>query len=380
MLQALARGAPRRPDPPRRQARERHPARGRHGQGRRLRPGPRRDEPRPSTAQTGRAPRHRGLPLARAGRARHRRRPQRRVRRRADALRDAHRHQGLHRRHPHPRRLPARARRRARPVEPGRDRCRPSSTRWSRSRPPATPTSARRTPASSSTRSAAARAALTPAELDRRPRVAAAPRPRADLDRGHAAPGRARAATAAPPVVPTRGRPPPGADRRGRPPGRGRASAAGGAAPPAVGCWPACVLLARSPRWPAWFFTAGPGRHAPCPGGRARPGRRPQQPAHRRHLTAKRVDAFDEKVGQGPGDLGDPGAGHECAAAPTVVLTVSKGPERYAVPDLRRQHARRGHGAARGEPAHGRAGRPRPTTRRSPRARSSRPTPRPGPS
>ena len=107
------------PDPPRRQARERHHQRQRHGQGRRLRAGPRRDQP-DRHEHPGRAARHRRLPLPRAGRARHRRRPQRRLRGRADALRDAHRHQGVHRRHRHPRRLPARARRGAHPVEPGR--------------------------------------------------------------------------------------------------------------------------------------------------------------------------------------------------------------------------------------------------------------------
>ena len=140
VLQALGRGPRQGPDPPRRQARERHPQRQRHGQGRRLRPGPRRDQP-DRHEHPGRAAGHRRLPLARAGRARHRRRPQRRLRRRADALRDAHRHQGLHRRHRHPRRLPARARRGARPLEPGRRACRPSSTSSSPSPPPATPTS-----------------------------------------------------------------------------------------------------------------------------------------------------------------------------------------------------------------------------------------------
>ena len=91
----------------------------RHGQGRRLRAGPGGDQP-DRHEHPGRAAGHRRLPLPRAGRARHRRRAQRRLRRRADALRDAHRHQGVHRRHPHPRRLPARARRGAHAVEPGR--------------------------------------------------------------------------------------------------------------------------------------------------------------------------------------------------------------------------------------------------------------------
>ncbi len=96
--------------PSRRQAREHHPARGRrHREGRRLRARSR-SERADHHLPDRRAPRHRGLPVSRAGRARDRRRPQRRLCRRADPLRDAHRHEGLHRRHAHPHRLPARPR------------------------------------------------------------------------------------------------------------------------------------------------------------------------------------------------------------------------------------------------------------------------------
>ncbi len=138
-----------------------------------------------------RAAGHRGLPGARAGRARHRRRPQRRLRRRAAAVRDAHRHQGRSPATP-PSTWPTstctapcpRPRAGSRP-------CRPSSTGWSRWRPTVTPTAARWTPTPSCVEVRRSRAALTPAELDRRARSG-----RRGLEpgrhRGHAAPGRRR--------------------------------------------------------------------------------------------------------------------------------------------------------------------------------------------
>ena len=153
MLAGARRGARRRPHPPRRQARERHPPRRRPGQGRRLRPGPRRHRPPTTTNASGIAPRHGRLPLPRAGRARHRRRPLRRLRGRAGALRDAHRPQGVRRRH---RRstsrtstCTARCRCRRRPVRTCPRGARPPRRRSPR---PATPTSGRPTPATTSPR------------------------------------------------------------------------------------------------------------------------------------------------------------------------------------------------------------------------------------
>jgi serine/threonine-protein kinase len=52
------------------------------------------------------------------------------------------------------------------------------------------------------------------------------------------------------------------------------------------------------------------------------------------HLSAKRVDAFDESVAKGSVISANPGAGAEVGRSTTVTLTVSKGPERYAVPNL----------------------------------------------
>ena len=149
ILLALQRGPRGRHDPPRRQARERHRAARRRGQGRRLRPRsrhhqPGRDEP------DGRPAGHRLLPLPRAGRARRRRHAQRRVCRGPAPLRDAHRAQGRHRRHPDPDRVQPRPRL-DRHAELGRPRRpRPRSTSSSPARRPSSPTTASSRPPRSS--------------------------------------------------------------------------------------------------------------------------------------------------------------------------------------------------------------------------------------
>ena len=84
------RRAPGRHRAPRHQARERADRRRRRGQGRRLRPRPRRRRHRSDQPDRRRAHRHRRLPLPRAARARPGRRPQRHLRGRHRALRDAH--------------------------------------------------------------------------------------------------------------------------------------------------------------------------------------------------------------------------------------------------------------------------------------------------
>ncbi len=90
------RGALQGAHPPRRQAGERHPQHERHGEGGRLRAGPRGVEPHDDEL-VGAAPRDGRLSLPRAGRARYRGPPLGRLRGRARALRDAHRHEGVHR-------------------------------------------------------------------------------------------------------------------------------------------------------------------------------------------------------------------------------------------------------------------------------------------
>ena len=52
------------------------------------------------------------------------------------------------------------------------------------------------------------------------------------------------------------------------------------------------------------------------------------------HLGADRVDSFDESVPKGVVMSTDPGAGAEVRRGTDVKVTVSKGPERYAVPNV----------------------------------------------
>ena len=108
------RGPRRRARAPRREAGERPALREGRGQDRRLRPGPRRE-----LADDGhrrRHPRHRRIPVPRAGRDRGVGRPVRRVLGRHRRVRDAHRRPAVRRRQPDVGRLPARALRCARAV------------------------------------------------------------------------------------------------------------------------------------------------------------------------------------------------------------------------------------------------------------------------
>ena len=52
------------------------------------------------------------------------------------------------------------------------------------------------------------------------------------------------------------------------------------------------------------------------------------------HLSPDRVDAFDETIPAGVVISTDPGAGSELRRSQDVTVTVSKGPERYAVPQV----------------------------------------------
>ena len=122
------RGAPRRPGAPRHQARERADLRRRRGQDRRLRSGPRRRRGQDHLDQ--RHPRHRGLPVARAGEHRRRRPTQRRLRRRHADLRTAHRRHPVHRRHRLGGGLPADGSRRAAAERGDRRRAKRNSTSW----------------------------------------------------------------------------------------------------------------------------------------------------------------------------------------------------------------------------------------------------------
>jgi len=159
-----------------------------------------------------------------------------------------------------------------------------------------------------------ARAALSAAELDRRPEGAAAA----------AAVGASTRALSHTRVVPVgvaaaADDDHDGADRSGRP--VPWPWVAGGVA----------VLLAVLA---AWLFLAGPLAHTTVP----RVVGTSQQAAVRaltgRHLQASVVRAFDESVRPGFVMATDPGAGADVRRGTTVRLTVSKGPERYVVPPL----------------------------------------------
>jgi eukaryotic-like serine/threonine-protein kinase len=83
-----------------------------------------------------------------------------------------------------------------------------------------------------------------------------------------------------------------------------------------------------------WYFTMGPGSPTVVPVVAGKTYEQAERELTAAHLNAKRVDAFDEKVAKGSVISGNPGPGSEVGRSTTVTLTVSKGPERYAVPEL----------------------------------------------
>ena len=83
-----------------------------------------------------------------------------------------------------------------------------------------------------------------------------------------------------------------------------------------------------------WFFTAGPGAQTSVPKVAGSTTLVAQQTLTRAHLDARVVTAFDETVKAGVVLAADPPAGRKVRRGSTVTLTVSHGPERYAVPQL----------------------------------------------
>jgi len=82
-----------------------------------------------------------------------------------------------------------------------------------------------------------------------------------------------------------------------------------------------------------WFLT-GPGARTSVPRVAGSTTLVAQRALNRAHLDAKVLKAFDETVPAGVVLAGDPPAGREVRRGSTVTLTVSQGPERYAVPEL----------------------------------------------
>jgi serine/threonine-protein kinase len=84
----------------------------------------------------------------------------------------------------------------------------------------------------------------------------------------------------------------------------------------------------------AWWFLAGPGSPTIVPPTAKLTYAQAQTALETAHLGADRVDSFDETVPKGVVMATDPGAGAEVRRGTDVKVTVSKGPERYAVPNV----------------------------------------------
>ena len=170
------------------------------------------------------------------------------------------------------------------------------------------------------------RQALSPAELDLRPGPAVAPSamaatvamPRPRGGSGHPDPDRHDAEDGRTAVVPL--------------PQRDAAPAGDG--PRRRWPWAVLVLAVVAAAAGAWFFVAGPGARTTVPVVVSLPLDQAERRLTSRHLTAKVDRAFDEKVRAGVVLTSDPGAGADLGRGSSVRLTVSKGPERYTVPDL----------------------------------------------
>ncbi|GAA2731844.1 Stk1 family PASTA domain-containing Ser/Thr kinase [Pedococcus aerophilus] len=84
----------------------------------------------------------------------------------------------------------------------------------------------------------------------------------------------------------------------------------------------------------AWWFLAGPGSPTTVPRVTGQTYEQAQSALTTSHLSPERVDAFDETIPKGVVISTDPGAGTELRRSQDVTVTVSKGPERYAVPQV----------------------------------------------
>ena len=83
-----------------------------------------------------------------------------------------------------------------------------------------------------------------------------------------------------------------------------------------------------------WFLTVGPGGKTSVPDIAGSTALVAQQRLARSDLETAVVTSFDETVKAGVVLAGDPPAGREVRRGSTVTLTVSRGPERYSVPQL----------------------------------------------
>jgi serine/threonine-protein kinase len=182
------------------------------------------------------------------------------------------------------------------------------------------------------------RAMLTPTELDRRPEGAAASGggvntvavertsalPMDRTDPSHRS-GRSMPPVALP-VEHTPTAPPPGPQEQDE-----RRSA--------VADWPwrwllAALAVALLAGLTAWYFLAGPGSPTVVPSTIGMTYAKARAALTARHLDPVKVDSFQESVPIGQVVATDPVAGRQVGRGTEVTVTVSKGPERYAVPDV----------------------------------------------
>ncbi|NYG05560.1 serine/threonine-protein kinase [Phycicoccus badiiscoriae] len=84
----------------------------------------------------------------------------------------------------------------------------------------------------------------------------------------------------------------------------------------------------------AWWFLAGPGSPTVVPATTSLTFAQAKAKLDVAALGAVRIDSFDESVPKGVVIFTRPGAGSQVRRGTDVKVTVSKGPERYAVPDV----------------------------------------------
>lgn len=100
------------------------------------------------------------------------------------------------------------------------------------------------------------------------------------------------------------------------------------------GWFGAALALALVAGVAAWWFIGGPGSPTTVPRTVGLSYAQAQRALTTAHLDAKQVEAFDETTPKGQVMTSNPGQGQQVGRGTEVTLTVSKGPERYAVPNV----------------------------------------------
>ncbi|WP_048555575.1 PASTA domain-containing protein, partial [Nostocoides japonicum] len=103
-----------------------------------------------------------------------------------------------------------------------------------------------------------------------------------------------------------------------------------------TGVWVA-VVLAVVAVVAGWYFLLGPGGRVDVPPVAGQKAAAAQQILEQRGFTVEQVPTFSETVAKGVALGTDPSAGSSARKNGTVELKVSKGPERYAVPNVVKQ-------------------------------------------